>query len=176
MKSVVIQVSTETTASIDYSLIKKCRGKCKEYEEYARYSSLLQAKEAIDQGIDNQNWVRSVKRSTKDGDKIYFTCAKFPKCPRSLYVLLDPDSNDAIVYVTNNDHDHEQEARAKALCPSSRAKVLELLDVGVNQPRKIIKALENSNLPVLSKVQTGQNKGIHRVMTIKSSHSIQQSN
>jgi hypothetical protein len=36
---------------------------------------------------------------------------------------------------------------------SSREKVLELVNMGVTQPRKILKELEKANLPMLTKIQ-----------------------
>jgi hypothetical protein len=125
MKSVVYRVSpiedhdnyqeqNKTLKSFnDYNIPNKTRGKSKTYEEVSRYTSLIKAKEAIDKGVCNQNWVRSVKRSTKEGDKIFFTCAGHPKCPRSLYILLDPECNKAVIFVSDNCHDHTTDENVK---------------------------------------------------------------
>ena len=136
----------------DCTIPKKSRGKSKIYEEVTRYSSLI--KEAVNKGFCNQRWVRSVKRTTKEGDKIFFTCSGHPRCPRSLYILLDPDCDDAVIYVSDNCHDHTTvETIKKKISSSSREKVLELIDMGVTQPRKILKELEKANLPMLTKIQ-----------------------
>jgi hypothetical protein len=149
MKSVVFRVissedhdnnqeQNDTLESFnDCTIPKKSRGKSKIYEEVARYSSLIKAKEAIDQGFCNQRWVRSVKRTTKEGDKIFFTCSGHPKCPRSLYILLDPDCDDAVIYVSDNCHDHTTvETIKKKISSSSREKVLELIGIDVTRLEK----------------------------------------
>ena len=69
LKSVVFRVEYNQ----DQPAKPKGRGKAKDYNFFAKYPSLLKAKEAIDSGVDQNFWVRSVKRSTKEGDKIYFT-------------------------------------------------------------------------------------------------------
>ena len=43
--------------------------------------------------------------------------------------------------------------RCPQLNPASKAKVLELLDVGVTKPRLILRQLEFLNLPIISRVQ-----------------------
>ena len=90
---------------------------------------------------------------TKQGDKICYTCKGYPRCPKRMQLTLDPESSDVHVHVSTDAHDHHLIATTKGLNPSSKAKVLELLSVGVTQPRKILKELEKNNLPPLTKPQ-----------------------
>ena len=154
MKSVVFRVQNNQHFAPEEKLddqneivLKKSRGKTRDYEFYDTYVSFVKAKEAIDRGVDGQHWVRSYKRTTKKGDKMYY------RCPRSLYVLLDPTNDDAYIYITNNNHDHDVEAKNKRLNEDSKAKVLEMIEIGVTEPRRIIKELDKCNLPLLTKTQ-----------------------
>ena len=123
LKSVVFRVEYNQ----DQPAKAKGRGKAKDYNFFAKYPSLVKAKEAIDSGIDQNFWVRSVKRSTKEGNKIYFTCAGFPKCPRFLYILLDCETNDADVFVSTDEHDHYSDVTLpKTIDRESKALVIEL--------------------------------------------------
>ncbi len=160
MKSVVFRVQNNQQFAPEEEIddeneivVKKSRGKTRDYEFYDTYVSFVKAKEAIDRGIDGQHWVRSYKRTTNKGDKIYYRCPRFIKCPRSLYVLLDPTNDDAHIYITNNNHDHDVEAKSKRLNEDSKAKVLEMIEIGVTEPRRIIKELDKCNLPLLTKTQ-----------------------
>ena len=95
-----------------------------------------------------------MKRSTKEGDKIYFTCAGIPKCPRSLYILLDCGTNDADVFVSTDEHYHYSVVTLpKTIDRESKALVIELNEMGITQPSKILKELKQRNLPMLSKTQ-----------------------
>ena len=69
-----------------------------------------------------------------------------------MYLLLDPESQDIHVHVSTDEHDHSTATRLK-LNPMSKKKVLELLDSGVVQPRRLLKELEKHQLPPLTKRQ-----------------------
>ncbi len=57
------------------------------------------------------------------------------------------------LHYINNNHDHDVEAKSKRLNEDSKAKVLEMIEIGVTEPRRIIKELDKCNLPLLTKTQ-----------------------
>ena len=70
-----------------------------------------------------------------------------------MQLTIDPESSDVHVHVSTDEHEHYLIATTKGLNPSSKAKVLELLSVGVTQARKILKELKKNNFPTLTKPQ-----------------------
>ena len=103
--------------------------------------------------MGDQLWTRGIKYSTKQGEKICFTCKGFPRCAKRMQMFLDPESQDVNIYVSADEHNHSAIISGVKLDPRSRAKVLELLDVGVTKPRRILKELSKCNLPMLTKPQ-----------------------
>jgi hypothetical protein len=111
------------------------------------------ARKAIEQGVIGcQYWTRAGKYQTNSGDKICYTCRSFAKCPKRMYLLLDPESQDVHANVSTDEHDHTISTKVR-LHPHSRQKVLDLIEAGVTAPRKLLKELERHNLPILTKVQ-----------------------
>ena len=130
------------------------KGLNKIYEFAQTYSSMQSAVEGLNaKEISGQLWTRGQMYETKQGDKICYTCKGYPRCPKRMQLTLDPESSDVHVHVSTDAHDHHLIATTKGLNPSSKAQVLELLSVGVTQPRKILKELEKNNLPPLTKPQ-----------------------
>ena len=130
------------------------------YEPEKIYPSLAAAMEGVKmQEVGGQSWTRGPKYSTKMGDKIIFTCQGFPKCPRRLKLFLDPEVSDVQCSVSTDTHDHLIKIGSKnPLDRRSKALVLELLSVGVKQPRKLLKELQKNNLPALSRAQVNNLK------------------
>ncbi len=125
----------------------------KEYVFDSTHIGLEAAKRAIDLGqIGNQYWTRGNTYTTKHGDKICYTCRSFSRCPKKMYLLLDPENLDVHAHVSTDEHDHDLSGKFR-LNPISKQKVLELLGCGVIQPRKILKELDRHNLPPLTKLQ-----------------------
>ncbi len=132
---------------------KVCGLANKDYDYISTHSDLESAKKAIDEGlIANQYWTRGNKYSTKSGDKICYTCRSFVKCPKRMYLLLDTENQDVHAYVSTDNHAHETISKLR-LDTVSKQKVLELIDSGVVQPRRILRELEKHNLPRLTKTQ-----------------------
>jgi len=131
------------------------KGLNKDYEFVATYTSLILAKQAIvDKEIGNQLWTRGCSYTTNIGDKINYTCRGHPKCPKRVQFLLDPSNQDVHVHLSTGPHDHQPNHFSRcSLNPVSKKKVLELLDCGVTQPRRLLKELEKNNLPALSRSQ-----------------------
>jgi hypothetical protein len=151
LKSKVVVVGPDSF--YNETVHKKCRGRAKDYELFATFPSLCKAKEQIDKGIDGDHFVRKNMKRTNAGDKIFFRCSRFAKCPKSVYILLDANSNDSYIYISNDEHIHEPNAKVKMLNQSSKEKIIELLNIGVHEPRDILKQLQKNNLPMLTKVQ-----------------------
>jgi hypothetical protein len=116
---------------------------------------MIAANEAIaNREIGEQLWVRGQAYTTKsEGDKIYFTCRGYPRCPKRMLLHLDPTYQDVHVSVSLDEHSHALLGRRPRLDPRSRAKVLELIDNGLVKPRSILRVLEDLRLPVVSRVQ-----------------------
>ena len=56
---------------------------------------MIEVKEGIDAGeVGAQYWTRGLSYSTNEGDKIFFTCRKYQKCPKRLELLLQTSSQD----------------------------------------------------------------------------------
>jgi hypothetical protein len=53
-----------------------------------------------------------------------------------------------VIYISNDEHIHESNAKVKMLNQSSKEKVFELLNIGVHEPRNILKQLQKNNLPM----------------------------
>lgn len=129
---------------------KLCGVTHKDYEFHSTYSSLELTKKAIDQCIiGNQYWTRGGKYQTNYGDKILYTCRSFAKCPKKMYLLLDPENQDVHAFVSTDDHHHDTFCKQR-LNPLSKQKVLDLIGSGVVQPRKLLKELEKHKLPLLT--------------------------
>ena len=127
------------------SLEKGRKGLNKNYEFVATYPSLIEAKKAIeDRKLGNQLWTRGASYSTNIGDKINYTCRGFPKCPKHMQLLLDPESQDVHAHVSTDNHAHLSTSNRSGLDAVSKAKVLELIECGVTQPRKLLKELEKN--------------------------------
>lgn len=125
----------------------------KTYEFDSTHCDLEAAKKAIDQGlIGSQNWTRGVKYQTKGGEKICYTCRSFAKCPKKMYLFLDYERQNIHAHVSTDKHNHLISSRL-ILNPQSKKKVLELIDSGVVQPRRLLKELEKHHLPPLTKLQ-----------------------
>ena len=115
----------------------KTKGLNKDYEFECTFPNLIEAKKAIeDKKISAQFWTRGASYTTNNGDKICFTCKGFPKCPRRLYILLDPESQDAHIFISNDQHDHSSTSSRSHLNARSRSKVIELLELGVETYKK----------------------------------------
>ncbi len=69
-----------------------------------------------------------------------------------MYLLLDTENQDVHAYVSTDNHAHETISKLR-LDTVSKQKVLELIDSGVVQPRRILRELEKHNLPRLTKTQ-----------------------
>ena len=67
--------------------------------------------------------------------------------------LLDPESQDVHVNLSTNEHEHPVTSGTSKLNRESKERVLELLELGVSQPRKLLRELEKGGLPKLTKVQ-----------------------
>ncbi len=130
------------------------KGANKDYIPIKTYPSLLAAKDGIGKReICDQFWTRGMSYSTQQGDKICYSCRGNPKCPKRMQILLDPASQEVHVSVSSDEHSHGLFSRRTRLNPESRDKVLELLANGVSKPRRILKLLEEANLPCLSRIQ-----------------------
>ena len=132
------------------------KGTNKDYVIERTYSSMIEAKAAIDAGeVADQHWTRGTSYTTNEGDKICFTCKRHPKCPKRMQLLLDPKSEDVLASVSTDDHSHNilPTGRSPFLNPETRAKVLELIESGVTKPKKILTQLELFGLPRISKIQ-----------------------
>ena len=137
-----------------YGSATNTKGSNKEYVLEKTYSNMIEAKKGIDAGeVGDQHWTRGPSYNTNEGSKVCFTCRRYPKCPKRMQLLLDPNSQDVLVSVSTDEHSHIAMGRLPALNPQSRAKVLELLESGVTKPRKILVQLESNGLPRISKVQ-----------------------
>ena len=66
---------------------------------------------------------------------------------------LDPESQDVHAHVSLDEHKHVSLGSRPQLNPESKAKVLELLANGVTKPQRILKILEEQNLPRLNRIQ-----------------------
>ena len=129
------------------------RNKNKDYQFIRTYASLMDAKAGVqNREIGEQLWTRGVSYGTHEGDKISYTCRGYPKCGKRMQMLLDPASQDVHVSVSLDAHSHSNNLY-KGLNPSTRAKVIELLESGVTKPAKIIKNIEHLNLPAISRLQ-----------------------
>ena len=131
------------------------KGSYKDYKFLKTFPSFIAANEAIaNREIEEQLWVRGQTYTTKsEGDKIYFTCRGYPRCPKRMLLHLDPTSQDVHVSVSLDEHSHALLGRRPRLDPRSRARVLELIDNGLVKPRSILRVLEDLRLPVVSRVQ-----------------------
>ena len=141
----------------DESTSSQSKGKNKDYDFVKTYPSLVAAKEGVSQcEIGGKNWTRSVFYSTNYGDKICYTCRGFPKCPKRMHFVLDTENQDVHVHLSSDDHNHSYVTSRSnpQLNPLSRAKVLELIAVGVVQHRKLLKQLEINNLPPMTSMIT----------------------
>lgn len=68
------------------------KGTSKEYDSVKTFPSMIAAKEGIDnREIGDQLWTRGISYSTKEGDKICFTCKGYPRCPKRMQMHLDPE-------------------------------------------------------------------------------------
>lgn len=135
---------------------KGARMKNKDYDYVKTYPSLVAAKEGVTRyEIGGKSWTRSVSYPTNYGDKVCYTCRGYPKCPKRMQMLLDTESQDVHIHLSSDSHDHTSTTSRSnpQLNPQSRSKVLELIAVGVHQPRKLIKQLEINNLPILTRNQ-----------------------
>jgi hypothetical protein len=66
---------------------------------------------------------------------------------------LDPESQDVHAHVSLDEHQHESLGNRPRLDPESKAKVLDLLANGVTKPQRILKILEEQQLPRLNRIQ-----------------------
>ena len=130
------------------------RTKNKDYQFIRTYSSLLDAQKGVqNREIGEQLWTRGVKYETQEGSKICYTCRGHPKCNKRMLMVLDPASQDVHVSISSDAHSHINNFFSKGLNALTKAKVIELLDSGVTKPAKIIKNIENLNLPHISRLQ-----------------------
>lgn len=94
------------------------KGMNKDYEHLSTYGSLpLAMKAEVLWNLDDNRWVRGNKYTTKSGDKINFTCRGFPKCPKRMKFLLDPESQDVHVQLSCNEHEHPSSTSNSRLHP-----------------------------------------------------------
>ncbi len=160
-------VTTADDPTVELSSNQGFKGTNKDYDFIFTYRSLALAFNAEEIGsIDDQRWVRGNTYSTKSGDKINFTCRGFPKCPRRMQFILDPDGSDVHVQISSNEHDHPASTSRSKLNRDSKKKVLELINVGVTQPRKVLKELQKNNLPSLTRTQINNLKQREQVKVI----------
>ena len=150
MAALVLDESDNPVNASSASENGRTKGSNKDYDFVKTYESLVKARIGVaEREIGGKCWTRSVMYSTNCGDKICSTCRGYPKCPKRMQMLLDTESQDVHIYLSADEHDHSSinSKRTPQLDPLSRAKVLELIAVGVTQPRRLLKQLEILNLP-----------------------------
>ena len=92
------------------------RGPNKEYIEILRFDDYKSAKESLNGEIDGQSWTRRYSRETEEGEKTYFTCKNFQKCPKNLYMLKHSDSLEVSFWIcSNKEHEHFRTKQAGRL-------------------------------------------------------------
>ena len=131
--TLVLDESPDTThKTLEITTEERIKRGNKEYELVRTYPSLVDASEGVkNKEICDQFWTRGVSYTTAQGDKICYTCRGFPKCPKRMQLHLDTESQDVHVHVSSDGHDHLARNHQTRLNPLSKAKVLELLEIGV---------------------------------------------
>ena len=97
----------------------------KDYVQHSVHNNYMNCKKIIDCGFENQFWTRKAKYNTNLAKKWNYTCKGFKEYPKRLLVLLDPDSQNATIFISTDNHDHAQKVNSR-LDSISKAKVEEL--------------------------------------------------
>ncbi|RNA41944.1 hypothetical protein BpHYR1_047420 [Brachionus plicatilis] len=66
---------------------------------------LTEATQYITQ-LDSVKWTRADTRKIQEGEKRFYTCLK--GCPKRLFLLLNAESENVSVFVSNDEHQHEE--------------------------------------------------------------------
>ena len=80
------EIETDGDSSDEVEKTKKGRGPNRQYNQLEKFDQL----EAVLDHIKNnfKNYHYRYTRDSYDGDKRYFTCNGFDKCPKAIYLLI----------------------------------------------------------------------------------------
>src|SRR5271156_3609109 len=95
-------------------------------------------------------WTRT-KKSTQDGEKIFYDCKFSRECSAKSYLLLKPDSGLVDLYVTTTTHNHID--KPKGLDKLTKVKVDQLYADGITKPKMILRRIQEDNLKVPTRFQ-----------------------
>jgi len=133
-------------------LNKKTR-KRKPYKLISEYDNCQAAIERLKQPIADVFYRFRYTRHTVEGDKDYYYCQGYQKCPKTVFVLRHSDSLKASIYISNFPHIHEEKA-GKSLPLKSVAHIKKLFDEKNRYTNnEIIASLKRHNCPQLTKAQ-----------------------
>jgi len=90
-------------------------------------------------------WRMSGKNDGLRGRKISYNCKYSKLCGAKVYLLFKYDSDDAELYRTTSEHTHD-DPKCRGLTDSTKEKVIQLLNDGVNKPKIILSTIKECGL------------------------------
>ena len=119
------------------------------------YDNYTEAEAAVKEPIEGFEYVFRYSKGEKD----YYHCKGFIKCPKELFLLRHDDSLEVSMYLCDS-REHQHETKRGTLPAQSKSKVLELVSNGVRDNALIRNVLIKANLPCLKFAQMNRLKSL----------------
>ena len=123
----------------------KGRGSSKEYSLIESFDTYLSALQHMKKNTD---LTFRYPKETQEGQKRYYYCTGFIKCPCTIYLLKHPDSQECTLWSAICDHNHQQKTNNRLSTKTTRI-VEQMIKDGIRSNKRINQRIKEMKLPQL---------------------------